>query len=118
RRSRTWTCAGSRCSRDAGSRDMRVLIEEAGEGDWNMALDEAILDAVAANAAPPTVRLYRWKRPTVSVGRFQNIEKTVRLDACAAQGVPIVRRITGGRGILHGWDLTVSLIASVEALGF
>lgn len=83
-----------------------------------MALDEALLDAVAANEAAPTVRLYQWERPAITVGRFQNLARTIDTAACEAQGVPIVRRITGGRGILHGSDLTLSIAAPVEALGF
>ena len=91
--------------------------DRAGEAAWNMALDEAILEAVGANAAPPTLRLYGWERPAVTLGRFQNVARTLCEGACAERRIPLVRRITGGRGILHGDDLTLGLIAPLEALG-
>src|SRR5436190_13594315 len=84
---------------------------------WNMAVDEALLESVMTNAAPPTLRLYSWESAAVSVGRFQSIARTLRQEECAARGVPLVRRITGGRGILHGDDLTISVAAPIEAVG-
>ncbi len=90
----------------------------AGEAAWNMALDEALLDSIAAGQSPPTLRLYRWQRPAVTLGRFQSVSRTIRLDACSRLDVPLARRLSGGRGILHGDDLTVSLICSQAALGF
>jgi lipoate-protein ligase A len=82
-----------------------------------MALDEALLDTVAANAGLPTLRLYGWERPAITLGRFQNVARTMHLEAPEAHQVPLVRRITGGRGILHGDDLTVTIAAPVEAFG-
>lgn len=89
----------------------------AREGAWNMALDEAVLDSVASCQSPPTLRLYQWWRPAVTIGRFQNIFRTLDYSACAAAGTPVVRRITGGRGILHGGDLTLGLVVPLDALG-
>src|SRR5947208_2539412 len=91
-------------------RTWRIVEDGLGEAVWNMARDEAILNAVVADAAPPTLRLYRWKQPSVSLGRFQSVERTLHGETCRALGIPLVRRITGGRGILHGDDLTVSII--------
>ncbi|HLK58285.1 MAG TPA: hypothetical protein VKU00_17090 [Chthonomonadaceae bacterium] len=82
-----------------------------------MALDEALLEAASTGAALPTLRLYHWARPAITVGRFQNVGKTICMEACREQGIPLVRRITGGRGILHGDDLTLGLTAPLEALG-
>src|SRR5947207_1884534 len=72
-----------------------------------MAADEAMLDAVAAGASP-VLRLYRWVRPAVSLGRFQP-DDDVDAAACARHGVDVVRRPTGGRGLLHGADLTYAV---------
>jgi lipoyl(octanoyl) transferase len=98
-------------------RSWRIVIDGAGDAAWNMAVDEALLDGVMANSSPPTVRLYRWRRPSVTIGRFQNVMRTIDREACTAQGIPIVRRLTGGRGILHGTDLTVSIACAVADLG-
>ena len=37
-----------------------------------MALDRALLAGRAAGTSPPTLRLYRWERPTLTLGRFQD----------------------------------------------
>jgi lipoate-protein ligase A len=72
-----------------------------------MAADEALLDQVAAGA-PPALRLYRWVPPALSLGRFQP-DDDVDLDACRRLGVDVVRRPTGGQGLLHGGDLTYAV---------
>jgi lipoate-protein ligase A len=72
-----------------------------------MAADEALLDSVAAGA-PPALRLYRWDPPALSLGRFQP-DDDVDHDACRRHGVEVVRRPTGGRGLLHGGDLTYAV---------
>lgn len=92
----------------------RLIEDGAGDALPNMARDEALFEAVAANEAPPTLRLYEWDRPSVSIGRFQNVDRTVNAANCERFGVPIARRITGGRGILHGHDLTISAAGIVE----
>jgi lipoyl(octanoyl) transferase len=90
--------------------------ERAGEAAWNMALDEELFESVYAENAP-VLRLYLWERPAITLGRFQNVARTIYCDEAARQDIPLVRRITGGRGILHGSDLTICLTASVSALG-
>jgi lipoate-protein ligase A len=72
-----------------------------------MAADEALLDQVAAGA-PPALRLYRWASPALSLGRFQP-DDDVDTDACTRLGVEVVRRPTGGQGLLHGSDLTYAV---------
>ena len=90
---------------------IRLVHSGVGEPAWNMALDEAILESVSTNLSPPTLRLYQWDRWAVTLGRFQERFPTLESE------IPFVRRITGGRGILHGDDLTISLVASTELLG-
>lgn len=72
-----------------------------------MAADLALLDGVAAGG-PPALRLYRWRPPALSIGRFQP-EADVDGPACARLGVEVVRRPTGGRALLHGADLTYAV---------
>lgn len=90
----------------------RLLIDEGSDGAWNMAVDGALLRSRAAGGVP-TLRLYRWGRPTASLGRFQRLED-VDLDACRREGVDVVRRATGGRGVLHDDELTYSVTAAEE----
>jgi len=78
-------------------------------GAWNMAVDEAILDAVNADQAPPTLRLYAWQPACLSLGYAQPTAD-VNLDSINSRGWTLVRRPTGGRAILHTDELTYSVI--------
>ena len=85
-------------------------------GAWNMAVDEAILGAVAEGRAPLTLRFYRWRPACLSLGYFQ-AAAVVDAKACEERGVDVVRRPTGGRAILHGDELTYSVTLPLSALG-
>ncbi|HUV04203.1 MAG TPA: lipoate--protein ligase family protein, partial [Armatimonadota bacterium] len=77
---------------------------------FNMAADEAILRACADGVVRPTLRLYSWQRPAISVGLFQSIERSrIDIQYCHDAGIELVRRPTGGRAVLHGHDLTFSI---------
>ena len=73
-----------------------------------MAVDCAILAAVAGGEQPPTLRLYGWDPPCLSLGYGQRT-RDVDLAALAARGWDLVRRPTGGKAIGHGDELTYSL---------
>ncbi|MBM7854328.1 lipoate-protein ligase A [Desulfohalotomaculum tongense] len=77
----------------------------------NMAVDHAILESVAAGKSPPTIRFYRWHPPGITIGYFQKINKEIDLEACRRKGIDVVRRLTGGRAVLHRHELTYSVIA-------
>lgn len=78
--------------------------------NYNMALDEAIATVVRKDSAPPTLRLYGWDVPSVSIGYFQKTN-AIDIDYCIEKHIPIVRRPTGGRAILHNLELTYSFSA-------
>jgi lipoate-protein ligase A len=80
------------------------------DGRHNMAKDALLLHR-AATEGTAALRLYTWDRLTLSVGRAQKVERQVDLSGCAARGIPVVRRETGGRAVLHGSDLTYSIAA-------
>ena len=91
----------------------RLVIDDGpADGAWNMALDRAIQLARQAGEVPPTLRLYRWVRPTVTLGRFQDVAGVDR-ELCERERIDVVRRFTGGRGVLHDDELTYSIVASV-----
>jgi len=54
------------------------------------------LKEVAAGEAPPTLRLYSWAPPALSIGRFQKANTVADLESCRRLGLDIVRRPTGG----------------------
>jgi lipoate-protein ligase A len=99
-----------------GRRHWRLLETGQGSPEANMALDCAIQASVASGAVPPTIRVYTWDRVAVSLGRFQDPRTSLRLDYVVKNRITVVRRPTGGRGVLHGHDLTLSVACPVEAI--
>lgn len=92
----------------------RLLETGPRPGPWNMACDEALLEAVGRGEAPPTVRFYGWDPPAVSLGRHQPDPEPSARAALAASGIAWVRRSTGGRLVYHGApdeELTYSVVA-------
>ena len=94
----------------------RLLVDAAAGGAWNMAVDEVLLDGVAAGTTPPTLRFYEWMPPCLSLGYFQPFD-VVDVDGCRALGIEVVRRPTGGRAILHDRELTYSVALPASLLG-
>ena len=73
-----------------------------------MAQDEAILDAVGLGKAPPTLRFYSWNPACISLGNAQPVED-LDLNRLRARGWEYVRRLSGGRSILHTDEVTYSI---------
>lgn len=93
--------------------DWRLLITKIDNGPTNMAIDHAIMEAVAEGRVPPTLRLYAWEPPCLSLGYTQpasDVDRN-RLQACGWQ---FVRRLTGGRAILHTDELTYSVTVQAD----
>jgi len=87
---------------------LRVLDDLPCDGITNMARDEALLLACHGASLVPTLRLYAWQTPTVSLGYFQRFTDYAALPPPACD-LPVVRRLTGGGAILHDHELTYSL---------
>ncbi len=81
---------------------------------YNMALDEAIATEVRQGPALPTLRLYGWDRASVTLGCFQKTSD-INMEYCQSHDIPVVRRPTGGRAILHGDELTYSFSAKTDS---
>ena len=86
---------------------LRVIIEtEPLPGAWNMAVDESLLEsAISENKA--TLRWYRWREATVSLGYFQ--KSADLMEDRVLSLLPAVRRLSGGGAIVHDKELTYSL---------
>ncbi|EGO62061.1 biotin/lipoate A/B protein ligase family protein [Acetonema longum] len=95
----------------------RVLNTGIENAAVNMAIDEAILLEYAAGHVPPTLRFYGWQPAAVSLGYFQRGTEEIDLAACREQGISVVRRLTGGRAVLHDAELTYSLVVGEHEAG-
>ena len=87
----------------------RLIDSGISDAAVNMAVDEALLLSQQRRDAPPTLRLYGWKPAAVSLGYFQKAETEIDFDACRRHGIDVVRRLTGGRAVLHDAELTYSI---------
>jgi lipoyl(octanoyl) transferase len=88
---------------------LEVLVDAPAPGEENMRRDLALLDACVRGEIPGAVRLYGFAPACLSLGRMQSIED-VDLDACARDGVDVVRRPSGGRAVLHDQEVTYSVV--------
>jgi lipoate-protein ligase A len=81
------------------------------DGSWNMAVDEYLFQSLTED--PKTiVRFYAWKNPTVSLGYSQKVLEVADVEFCKKHGIDIVRRMTGGKLVLHHKEVTYSLASS------
>ena len=96
--------------------DWRLVDTGPLSGPANMAIDEALLDAFDPGRSAPVLRLYGWRPPALSLGRFQDPPSVLDLDRCRADGVPVVRRITGGGVIYHADELTYAIVCAPHHL--
>lgn len=78
---------------------------------YNMAVDQALLEQVTDPDSPPStfLRFYQWEQPTLSLGFFQKTQKVADLEYCRTHGIQLVRRITGGKAVLHDREITYSV---------
>lgn len=90
--------------------EWRMIRTPPATGAWNMAVDQAVLESMERGDAVPTLRLYAWDPPCLSLGFAQPV-KDVDQENLARLGWQMVRRPTGGRAILHADELTYSVIA-------
>jgi lipoate-protein ligase A len=88
----------------------RFLDTGVQDAALNMALDESVLIHHLRGAVPPTLRVFRWSRPSISLGRFQSIEREIESERCQELGVGLVRRPTGGRAVYHRDEFTYSIV--------
>jgi lipoate-protein ligase A len=86
----------------------RLIRDGALDGAFNMAADIYLAEE-ARRTGWIILRLYRWQTPTLSLGFHQKVGSNV-LDRCTKMGVPVVRRPTGGRAVLHDNELTYCLV--------
>lgn len=93
-----------------------LLLDPPASGVWNMAFDQALLEAAEGDGLC-TLRLYAWDPPTLSFGRNEPATRRYDRAAIERQGLPVVRRPTGGRAVWHHREVTYSVAAPAAAFG-
>ncbi len=91
----------------------RFLNTHFGNAFFNMAVDEALVHAVA-KGADPVFRVYAWTPPAISFGYAQHVGREIDPEKCRQKNIDIVRRSTGGRAVLHWNELTYSVICKID----
>ena len=95
---------------------MIFIPYEIKTGKENMQLDESLLDfAINNRLKEPVFRIYGWKPACVSLGRNQK-DDFLDKKFLDKKGIDVVRRLTGGRALLHDNEITYCYICSVNFL--
>ena len=92
-----------------GKRKVRFVYSGYADGYRNMATDEAVLIGLQKGISDPILRIYKWDPPTISIGYFQK-HSDIDFEKCSEDGIMVVRRLTGGRAVLHDIELTYSIL--------
>jgi lipoate-protein ligase A len=93
----------------AAAQRLEMIIDAPAPGEENMRRDLSLLDACARGEIPGAVRLYGFRPACLSLGRMQPLDD-VDLEACARDGIDVVRRPSGGRAVLHDQEVTYSVV--------
>jgi len=99
-------------AKENNEKEWKLIVDKKPlNGSLNMAVDDFLFRSLSSE--PETYfRFYRWERPTVSLGYSQDIRKVVDVEYCRKQRIDIVRRMTGGKLVLHHKEVTYSLCSS------
>ena len=98
-------------------RTWRLIEDIPRTGNFNMAADQFLLENFSQDTYP-VFRIYDWECTTLSLGRNEKLDHQIDLNACEKLKIPIVRRSTGGKAVLHGIDLTYSIVGGVLGQNF
>lgn len=95
---------------------LKFIPYEIKNGQENMQIDSDLLDYAIANKLNyPIFRLYGWKPACISLGRNQS-DEFIDKEFLKQEGIDLVRRLTGGRALLHDNEITYSYICSTSYL--
>lgn len=88
-----------------------LLEDGPSSGAYNMAVDEFLLRRSEEEGARPVLRLYSFDPPAITIGFHQDPDKVLDMDAVRRDGIDVVRRVTGGRALLHEGEITYCVSA-------
>ena len=84
------------CRRRWSGLELDLIRDRPRQPVMQMAMDQALNDAVAQGRLPPTLRIWNWAAPAVILGRFQSLSREVHVERARSLGFTLVRRCTGG----------------------
>lgn len=85
-------------------------------GKVNMQVDADLLESAICNQIKePIFRLYGWSPACISLGRNQD-DSFLDREFLKVNNIDVVRRLTGGRALLHDDEITYSYICPVSYL--
>lgn len=90
---------------------MQYIPYKSLTGKNNMDMDNSLLK----EGIKPSLRLYGWSKPTLTIGRNQTISSDIE-TCCEKKNIPIIKRITGGRALLHDNELTYCFVCRKKDL--
>lgn len=93
---------------ESGAGDLRIYSRFPGRSP-----EEAAWEAQLVDEGSPAVFSYSWERPVVILGYGQAVAD-IDLDFCRRREIPVFRRVTGGTGVIHHRDLSLSLVLPAE----
>ena len=96
----------------------KLILDGPNTGAYNMAVDEGLLNEASAHESSRLtyLRFFQWVHPTLSLGFSQKAARVINFDFCRERK-SLVRRITGGKAVLHHKELTYSIVSN-DALFF
>ncbi|MCP4633651.1 MAG: hypothetical protein GY855_12050 [candidate division Zixibacteria bacterium] len=98
------------------NKQWRLIRSKSFSGEINMAFDMLLLNSLKSVTGKPTLRFFRWNNPTISYGANQkNIERIIDSQQCRKYNITVVKRPTGGRELLHGYDLSYSVVGHIDS---
>jgi lipoate-protein ligase A len=87
-------------------------------GAENMSRDEYIFGKVREHPEKIILRTYSFDPPCISIGYHQDPRSVLELPAVSGRGIDLVRRITGGRALMHRDEFTYCISGSSESEAF
>ena len=89
---------------------MKFIPFETYSGADNMRIDEEILNnSIISQEKDAVFRLYAWKPACISLGRNQS-DDFLDKSLLNKYNIDVVRRLTGGRALLHDIEITYSFV--------
>ena len=95
---------------------MKIIPYEIKTGAENMQIDSDLLDYAIENQLKEHIfRLYGWSPACISLGRNQK-DEFLDYEFLKSKNIDVVRRLTGGRALLHDNEITYSYVCPMSFL--